>query len=82
MKALIHEGEVKFLLEDDDNVIAEGAGIRICTKVEKGNPDVIVGDIPFADVQVIERAPAHLIPGFFGGKFLYKNGTFVVAGKK
>lgn len=74
MKALIHNGFVKFLLENSDTVEQNGVGIIIRTAI--GQPDMAVNDISLDEVLVVESVSATSLPEFIGGKYKYENGTF------
>lgn len=74
MKALVHNGVVKFLLDNSSEIISQGNGIRIITP--QGEPDLIVGDIPFGEVEEITGVAANTMPDFQGDKYQYSNGQF------
>lgn len=74
MKALIHNGFVKFLLNNTDIISAEGSGIRIT--ISGDEPDLIVGDIALGDVLEITDVDANNLPDFTGNKYQYENGNF------
>lgn len=74
MKALIHENLVKFLLNDSDIVSKSGAGIKI--KIADPEPDMVVNDIPFADIEIVKNVDPASFPKFYGGKYQYTDGKF------
>ena len=74
MKALVHNGVVKFLLENSSQIVAQGSGIRI--NAPQGEPDLIVGDIPFGEVEEVTGVAANAMPDFQGDKYQYTNGQF------
>jgi len=74
MKALIHNGIVKFLLADSATIVAQDSGIRINTPA--GEPDLIVGDIPFGEAQIVSGVSANAVPDFAGDKYQYVGGNF------
>ncbi len=74
MKALVHNTEVKFLLDNSCQIVAQGDGIRINTP--QGEPDLIVGDIPFGEVEEVLDVASNAMPDFAGGKYQYINGQF------
>jgi hypothetical protein len=73
MKALVHNGVAKFLLENTDTIEAHGSGIIIYTA--QGQPDLIVGDIPFGEVEEVLDVN---LPDFAGGKYAYDGNEFTL----
>lgn len=74
MKALVHDGVVKFLLDNSSEIISQGDGIRIITP--QGEPDLIVGDIPFGEVEEVTGVAENAMVDFHGDKYQYLNGQF------
>ena len=73
MKALVHNGVAKFLLEDTDTIEAHGSGIIILTS--ESQPDLIVGDISFGEIEEVLDVN---LPDFVGGKYAYDGENFTV----
>ena len=73
MKAIVHNGIVKFLLDDSAEIVAFNGGIFISTP--SGEPDLAVSDIPFGEVEEVLDVN---LPDFAGDKYEYDGNEFTL----